>query len=148
MIMLDLSWNELLLVAVLALLVIGPKDLPALFKTGGKLVAKGQRLYRSLLRSMQQLEQEVTRTNNPSATAEQSWEHLLPDEVRNLPADFLPGSMTAAQHAERQRLIAAAQQQHAQMQSTLAVQPDTTPATTSTNTQFSNSQTATEAPKL
>jgi len=118
--MLDLSWNELLLVGVLALLVIGPKDLPALFKAGGKLVAKGQRLYRALLRSMQQLEQEVTRVNNPEGAPDPGWEYLLPDEVRNLPADYLPGSMSAEQYAERQRLVAQAQQQHAAMQSTSA----------------------------
>jgi sec-independent protein translocase protein TatB len=119
----DISWIELLFVAVLALLVIGPKDLPALFKAGGKVLAKGQRLYRSVLRSMQQLEQEVARSNDPrskdpNASAEQGWEHLLPEEVRNLPADFLPGSMTAEQHAERHRLIAQAQQHYAAAQQT------------------------------
>lgn len=120
----DISWIELLFVAVLALLVIGPKDLPALFKAGGKVLAKGQRLYRSILRSMQQLEQEVARSDDPNARTEQGWEHLLPEEVRNLPADFLPGSMTAEQHAERHRLIAQAQQQYA------TAQPTTTEETT------------------
>ncbi len=143
--MLDLSWSELLLVAVLALLVIGPKDLPAVFKAGGKLAAKGQRLYRSILRSMHQLEQEVTRSNNPAGVAEPSWEQLLPEEVRNLPADYLPGSMTAEQHAERQRMIADAQQKHATLQSTPAiVQPLAPCSETSANTPAIANQTTNE----
>ena len=36
--MFDLGWQELLLVAVVTLLVVGPKDLPKLFNKAGKLI--------------------------------------------------------------------------------------------------------------
>jgi sec-independent protein translocase protein TatB len=111
--MFELSWAELLLVAVLALLIIGPKDLPVVFKNLGKLVAQGQRLWRRLLLSMQQLEREVSQTSTPAQTTD--WQQWLPEELRHLPADYLPGSMTAEQHAarqaEQQRILAQAASQ-------------------------------------
>jgi len=103
--MFELSWAELLLVAVLALLIIGPKDLPVLFRNLGKVVGQGQRLWRKLLLSMQQLEREVSQST-PAASNEE-WQQWLPEQLRHLPADYLPGSMTAEQHAARQ-----AEQQH------------------------------------
>jgi len=36
--MLDLGWSELLVVAVIALIVVGPKELPALLRTIGKII--------------------------------------------------------------------------------------------------------------
>ncbi len=38
--MLDIGWSELLVVAVVAIIVIGPKDLPRALKTAGQWVAK------------------------------------------------------------------------------------------------------------
>jgi sec-independent protein translocase protein TatB len=98
--MFELSWAELLLVAVLALLIIGPKDLPVLFRNLGKVVAQGQRLWRKLLLSMQQLEREVSQST--PAASNNEWQQWLPEQLRHLPADYLPGSMTAEQHAARQ----------------------------------------------
>ncbi len=98
--MFELSWAELLLVAVLALLIIGPKDLPPLFRNLGKVVGQGQRLWRKLLLSMQQLEREVSQSSTTANT--EDWQQWLPESLRHLPADYLPGSMTAEQHAERQ----------------------------------------------
>lgn len=42
--MFDLSWGEILVIAVVAILVVGPKDLPRLMKTVGQWVAKGRRM--------------------------------------------------------------------------------------------------------
>lgn len=98
--MFELSWAELMLVAVLALLIIGPKDLPLLFRNLGKVVGQGQRLWRKLLLSMQQLEREVSQSS--ATTSNEDWQQWLPEQLRHLPADYLPGSMTAEQHAERQ----------------------------------------------
>lgn len=42
--MFDISWIELVFVAVLALVIIGPKGLPKLFQTGGKMYADGKRI--------------------------------------------------------------------------------------------------------
>jgi sec-independent protein translocase protein TatB len=112
--MFELSWAELMLVAVLALLIIGPKDLPVLFRNLAKVVSQGQRLWRKLLLSMQQLEREVNQSTTPASN--EDWQQWLPEQLRHLPADYLPGSMTAQQHAERQaeqqRWLTQSQLQH------------------------------------
>ena len=42
--MLDLAWSEILLVAVVALVVIGPKDLPLAMRTAGRWIGKMRRI--------------------------------------------------------------------------------------------------------
>ena len=42
----DLSWGELLIIGVVALVVIGPKDLPYAFRTLGQWMAKARTLAR------------------------------------------------------------------------------------------------------
>ena len=98
--MFDLSWIELLFCAALALIVIGPRDLPKLFQAGGRLVAKSRKMYKDVLGNMKQLEREVDIASGNSSE-KQNWREYLPEEVRHLPADFIPGSMTAEQHQQR-----------------------------------------------
>ena len=40
--MLDLGWTELLVIGIVALIVVGPKDLPKMFRTLGQIMAKAQ----------------------------------------------------------------------------------------------------------
>jgi sec-independent protein translocase protein TatB len=108
--MFDLSWMELLFCAVLALIVIGPKDLPKLFKAVGQFIAKARKMYKNMLGSMQQLEREVDIASGKPQINE-NWRDLLPDEVRHLPSDFLPGSMTAEQYQQRRQALDLARQQ-------------------------------------
>lgn len=42
--MFDLGWMELLIIGVTALIVVGPKDLPVMFKTVGNFVGKARRM--------------------------------------------------------------------------------------------------------
>jgi sec-independent protein translocase protein TatB len=42
--MFDLGWSEILVIAVVGILVVGPKDLPRLMKTIGEWVAKARRM--------------------------------------------------------------------------------------------------------
>lgn len=42
--MFDIAWSELLVIAVVALVVIGPRDLPAALRTFGKMVGKVRRM--------------------------------------------------------------------------------------------------------
>ncbi len=50
--MLDLGWSELLLVAIAALIVVGPKDLPRMLRTLGQYAAKAKGVAREFQRSM------------------------------------------------------------------------------------------------
>ena len=42
--MLDIGWSEILVIAVVALLVIGPKDLPKALRTFGKFTAQMRKM--------------------------------------------------------------------------------------------------------
>ncbi|BCW89285.1 Sec-independent protein translocase protein TatB [Alphaproteobacteria bacterium SO-S41] len=42
--MFDLAWSEILVIAVVAILVVGPKDLPRMMKTVGQWVGKARRM--------------------------------------------------------------------------------------------------------
>ena len=103
--MLDLSWTELFFVGVLALIIIGPKDLPELFQMFGRFIGKLKRMYADLQGSMNQLTKEVNIVSGKAQPGDESWREFLPQDIRDLPADFQPGSMTAEQHAERKAKI-------------------------------------------
>ena len=52
--MFDLGWTELLLIGIVALIVVGPKDLPMLFRKVGQFVGKAKGMAREYSRAMDQ----------------------------------------------------------------------------------------------
>lgn len=51
--MLDLGWSELLLIGVVALIVVGPKDLPHLFRSLGRFTARARGMAREFTAAME-----------------------------------------------------------------------------------------------
>ena len=51
--MLDIGWSELMLIGVVALIVIGPKDLPHLFHSLGRFTAKARGMAREFTSAME-----------------------------------------------------------------------------------------------
>jgi len=101
--MFDLGWAELLFVAVLALIVVGPQDLPKLAHTLGKLWAKLQRVYRDSLMGIRKLETEIDIASRPDQRHQPSFYDLLPEHVRQAMEVSEP-IRDAAQHQQNQVL--------------------------------------------
>ncbi|MFP4405875.1 Sec-independent protein translocase protein TatB [Rhodosalinus sp.] len=56
--MLDLGWTELLLIGIVALIVVGPKDLPVLFRNVGRFMGKARGMAREFSRAMNEAAEE------------------------------------------------------------------------------------------
>lgn len=50
--MFDIGWSELLVIGVVALIVVGPKDLPVMFRTLGRITGKARAMAREFSRAM------------------------------------------------------------------------------------------------
>ena len=57
--MLDIGWSELLVIGALALIVVGPKDLPQLLRTLGRYAAQARGMAREFQRSMEDAAREA-----------------------------------------------------------------------------------------
>lgn len=51
--MFDIGWTELLVIGIVALIVVGPKDLPGMFRTLGRFTAKARGMAREFQRAME-----------------------------------------------------------------------------------------------
>ena len=52
--MFDIGWSELLIIGIVALIVVGPKDLPGMFRTLGRFTGKARGMARDFQRAMEQ----------------------------------------------------------------------------------------------
>ncbi len=57
--MFDIGWSELIFVSVIALLVLGPKELPGILRNVGRMTAKARQLSAEFKGNLAQLEDEI-----------------------------------------------------------------------------------------
>lgn len=95
--MFDIGWSELLVVLVVALVVVGPKDLPRLMRTAGRWVARARTMANQFRASFDEMareaelddlraEIEALRRNNPLTEVRAELNRsILPPEAAALP---------------------------------------------------------------
>ena len=109
--MFDLGWTELLLIGIVALIVVGPKDLPVLFRNVGIWVGKAKGMAREFSRAMEDAANEsgvhdvakgLKAATNPVASAMDGVKSAARDMTRGLdPTKYDPNSETGKLAAER-----------------------------------------------
>lgn len=81
--MFGLDWSEIIFVAALALVIVGPRDLPGMFRLLGQAAGRIKRFYAQATASYHRLEREVDIVDRPrSETETPSLMALLPDDLR------------------------------------------------------------------
>ena len=119
--MFDLGWTELLLIGIVALSVVGPKDLPVLFRNVGIWVGKARGMAREFSRAMNDAADEagvkdvakgLKAATNPVSSALDGVKSATRDMTKGLdPTKYTPDSETgklAAERAESAKKIQAA----------------------------------------
>ena len=111
--MFDLSWSHILLLVVVALVVVGPKDLPKLMRTVGRWLGKARSMADQFRKSfdemtreaeLQELRAEIEslRTSLPLSGVEQDLNRsILPDEFAAKPLSSTPPSPEANHAGEK-----------------------------------------------
>ena len=119
--MFDLGWSELLVIGIVALIVVGPKDLPMLFRNVGRFVGKARGMAREFSRAMEDaadeagvsdIQKSFKTATNPMGSAMDSVKQATRDLTDSIdPTKFDPDSETgklAADRAESAKKIQAA----------------------------------------
>lgn len=113
--MFDMGWSELLVIGVVALIVVGPKDLPILFRRVGQFVGKAKGMAREFSSAMNQaadqagvadVKKSLQAAANPMKTGLDSVKSAAKD-LSNLDPDSETGKL-AAERLEAKKKIEAA----------------------------------------
>jgi sec-independent protein translocase protein TatB len=80
--MLDLGWPELFIIMLVALLIVGPRELPGLVRTAASWLRKTKRSINNFQNSIEEIAREVELEN-----VKKDAEELLINEVSSLPND-------------------------------------------------------------
>jgi len=94
--MFDLGWTELMVIGIVALIVVGPKDLPGMFRTVGNFVGKAKRMAREFSQAMNDAADDagvsdVKKTLNTAANPMKS----AMDEVKKSTESFTQQTMNS-----------------------------------------------------
>ncbi|MGR3758821.1 Sec-independent protein translocase protein TatB [Roseobacteraceae bacterium NS-SX3] len=109
--MFDLGWTELLVIGIVALIVVGPKDLPVLFRNIGRFVGKAKGMAREFSRAMHDAADEagvnevakgLKAASNPVGSAMDGVKQAAKEMADSIdPTKFDPESETGKLAAER-----------------------------------------------
>lgn len=109
--MFDLGWTELLVIGVVALIVVGPKDLPVLFRNVGRFVGKAKGMAREFSRAMndaadeagvQDVAKSLKAASNPMNAAMDGVKQAAQEMASSIdPTKYDPDSETGKLAAER-----------------------------------------------
>ena len=104
--MFDLGWAELLVIGIVALIIVGPKDLPILFRKVGQFMGKAKGMAREFSSAMndaadQSGMREMSSTLNSSLKAATNPVGTAMDSVKSSLAEVDPDSETGKLAAER-----------------------------------------------
>lgn len=85
--MFDIGWSELLVIAIVALVVIGPKDLPQAFRVAGQWMAKA----RNLAREFQSHVDDMVRESDLNEMKREFSDMTRVPEIDEMEADLMRG---------------------------------------------------------
>lgn len=120
--MTGLSWGELLVVGIVALIVVGPKDLPVMFRNVGRFVGKARGMAREFSRAMNDAAddtgvRDVAKTfktaTNPLNTAMDGVKDAA-KAATNFDPDSETGKLSAERDAARKKIEASAARKSAE----------------------------------
>ena len=104
--MFDLGWTELLVIGIVALIVVGPKDLPVLFRNIGRFMGKARGMAREFSRAMNDAADDagvsdMAKTFKSATNPVSSAMDGVKDAAKSM-TDINPDSHTGKLSAERQ----------------------------------------------
>ncbi|UWR12853.1 Sec-independent protein translocase protein TatB [Sulfitobacter mediterraneus] len=116
--MFDLGWTELLVVGIVALIVVGPKDLPVLFRRVGQFVGKAKGMAREfstamndaaddsgMLEMSSSINKSIKAATNPVGTAMDGVKSAA-SSLTNLDPESETGKLAAEREADRKKIEA------------------------------------------
>lgn len=113
--MFDLGWTEMLLIGIVALIVVGPKDLPMMFRKAGQFIGKAKGMAREFSKAMDDAADEsgmrdVAKSLKSVADPKQMGLDKIRDAADGL-KPWKPGTETAKLAAERAEAAAKLREQ-------------------------------------